>query len=189
MTKGKTNSRVYKNSKKKIIRAPRSAWIFFCLDRYLQKKSGGSTPNLGAVCKDISPIWRSMSTSDKLPYQTQHNTDVERYQKAKLELSIESKRILQKIKKARKTARRHLPKRPLSAYMRFVNESRSVIIKKQGLTAFTEIGRALGMEWQKLPPDTKKAYIQQYNQAMEVYYSTSLPTPHSVPTAPPIPVQ
>ena len=178
MTKGITTSRVYKNSKKKILRAPRSAWIFFCLDKYIQKKRDGSTPNLGAVCKDISPIWRGMSPTDKSPYQTQHQADVNRYQKAKLGLSAEHKRILQRIKKDRKLARRHLPRRPLSAYMRFVNASRSAIIQKQGLKTFTEIGRALGIGWQQLDSATKRVYIQQYNQAMKVY-SKPLPASQS----------
>ncbi|BGP03262.1 Non-histone chromosomal protein 6B [Rhodotorula toruloides] len=50
------------------------------------------------------------------------------------------------------------PKRPLSAYMHFSQDQRSVVKEENPDVTFGEIGKILGAKWKELPEDERKPY-------------------------------
>jgi hypothetical protein len=51
-----------------------------------------------------------------------------------------------------------MPKRPLSAYMIFAKDIRAILKKKMPLCSFSDVMKAVSMDWVKLSKEKKLEY-------------------------------
>ena len=155
----KKSNRSKKLIKRNLIRGPKSAWICFCegvRPQILQKE-----PQLqfGEICKTIAAQWKALTPEMRQPYLDLQVKDKERYKQAFDSLTSDQLKVLRKIKREKRQARRQrLPKAPLSTYMQFVVQERAAIAKNNPGATFMDIGRLLGAAWQKCPLAEKEKY-------------------------------
>ena len=158
MTVAKSN-RAKKLIKRNLIRGPKSAWICYCEE--LRPQILKSEPNLkfGDICKKIAARWTVLSSELRQPYVDLQMKDKERYRQAFAALSTEQLKLLRKIKREKRTARKQLLPRPaLSTYMQFVVKERATIAQNHPGATFMEIGRLLGAVWRSCSTAEKEKY-------------------------------
>ncbi|MEU7166334.1 hypothetical protein AB0A70_17065 [Streptomyces morookaense] len=71
--------------------------------------------------------------------------------------------------RTRKVRDRGAPQRPLSAYMIFAQENRLRVREAHPAMKFGEIGKQLGIEWQRLSLAEKKPYEEKASKDKERY--------------------
>jgi len=92
------------------------------------------------------------------------------------EVSEEDVEVLPKATKKRKKPskkKKSKIKRPLSAFMFFGKDERSVIVKEMPQLSFAQVGRELGVRWKALPEERKQKYID-LNKADKVRYAEAM---------------
>jgi len=65
------------------------------------------------------------------------------------------------------------PKRPLSSYMCFANDTRSNVVKKNPDSSLGEVGRIIGANWQKLSK-TQKAKYEKMSETLKSKYEKAV---------------
>ena len=61
------------------------------------------------------------------------------------------------------------PKPPLNSYLEFSNEERPKVIVDLGKVSTTEIGKEIGLRWQKLNKEEKEKYVAKFKENQERY--------------------
>lgn len=84
------------------------------------------------------------------------------------------------VRKTKKPADDHAPKRPISAYFLFAGEARTKILKDQPSITIAELGKALGVQWNEMSEEDKAPFIalqqksqKAYSKEMEKYKKTA----------------
>jgi hypothetical protein len=86
------------------------------------------------------------------------NADKLRYEQDLIKIA-ESKQERKKVKpEIEKCSLDGMPKRPLSAYMLFAKDIRAILKKKMPLCSFSDVMKAVSMDWVKLSKEKKLEY-------------------------------
>ena len=163
-------------SKRSIIRAPRSTWIYFL--QHVREKNQLENKNLsfGELCKRMSPKWRDMTPEERKPYTASYIKDKQRYQQDLTNLTDEHRKILRTYKRMRRKNRIGRPKAAMSTYMLFVMVERPRVVAEHPDISFQEIGRELGKRWRCIDPELfltfqKKSQVDRdrFSQELKVW--------------------
>jgi len=166
VTTGRQTTKKIKSGKsllrrRQILKGIKTAWIFFCNIQRKKLLHADPTLSFGEVCTLLGPLWRGLSTQDRIVYNQLHQADCIRYRNQKLGLSNEQKIRLKQLKKLKRAKHKLLPKPPLSAYMVFVSNTRAELVRTYPDKSFAEIGRQLGKNWHALDMLEKNKYLTQ----------------------------
>ena len=149
---------IKKNSRRNIIRRPKTAWIFFCSDKRADVLNKNPNLKFGDVCKHLAPLWKNMSSDNKQKYEDLYEQDKKRYQNEIQNLTPDQLKVIRMHKKYRRTIKRQRPKNPLSSYMFFVMKYRPTLVAKHPNATFMEIGKLLGEHWNNLSKEDRAPY-------------------------------
>lgn len=134
---------------------PPSAFSFFMSEMFpklREKNQGTPIPDIMRLC---SKQWKEMPESDRKSFAS------------KAEVARSS--YMEKLNEYKSNLG---PKRPLSAYLLFMQNFRSQILKKQPELKVSEVGKLAGQQWRKLSEAEKKPYMLQAAKALETYKKT-----------------
>jgi hypothetical protein len=154
------------------IKRPLSAYMFYCqANREIVKKANPSL-TFADLGKMLGENWKSLSESERKPYDKQHNADKERYEREKAEnpdadTGGKKAKKSTKAKKADKPA--GLPKRPLTSYMLFSVAERKSMKEAGEATDFAETAAVVGAKWKKMTDDDKAPWNDKAKEAKEKY--------------------
>lgn len=165
---------------------PLSAFFFFGNDQRPALQEEGYS--VTEISKMIGSKWGEMSEKQRAPYAAKNKKAKEQYQKAyaryiKTDSYQEHKELLirWKIHATKKSFKPdpNRPKRPLSAYMIFVNSERAQVQEEQPELKSTELISLVAQRWRDLSDEGKEPFIQQAEKAkkaaqkkMEKYMKT-----------------
>jgi high mobility group protein B1 len=121
------------------------------------------------VCKALSKTWKLLTDEEKMPYHDAQKQDKKRYEDQKANLSKKDILFLRRVRRQKREARGRRPKPPLSAYMLFVRDRRSIICAGIDPRDFAKIGRALGRAWSDLLDTEREQYTESAREAREKY--------------------
>jgi len=125
-------------------RRPKSAYMFFMMENRADiiARNNLDKKKITLVGKAVGAAWRAMSNKDKKSYQAKSDADKTRY-----------KRDLVKWEASKG------PKKPMSAYMFYVQETRPRLQKENPSADFSALGKLLGSGWKSLSK-LKKANLE-----------------------------
>ena len=135
-----------------------TAYNCYSKEQYPIIKSSNASMNFGEVQKLVSTQWKKMSDTDKTPYLALHEADKTRYS-SELETynaAPDELKVMPKKKKVKYTG----PKRPLSAYMFFKQNTSEEIKKSNPSISFGDLQKEVGIKWTDLKASTKKEDIK-----------------------------
>jgi hypothetical protein len=156
----KKKTKVRKCDRRRIIKNPLTAWIFFCNLERVNIVAQNPNISFGDICKKLAPVWTAMQ--DKSKYYKMQADDKVRYTEQKRNLCVEERRLLRAYKQQRKVANENRPKAPTSAYMYFVIHTRKRLCVDNPDSDFKEIGRILGREWSTLSAEGRSLFHAMY---------------------------
>jgi len=162
-------SRVKAITRRSIIRGTKTAWIFYCNQNRKNVLEDDPSLSFGDVCKRLAPMWKSLSASEKQPYNILHRQDQERFQTESLLLSTEQKKTLKKIKRVRRELKKKLPRSGLSPYMYFVIRVRNDVVHEHPTADFQTVGKMLGQRWNRMTVHEKEPYLELSQKDKERY--------------------
>merc|ERR1719348_1375747 len=121
------------------------------------------------VTKKLGKMWKSVPNSDKATFQAK--SDKAKYKKtsswAKHQEVVKEWKLQQSKKKFKKDP--NAPKRSMSAYMLFVNETRPQYVKDNPDLAVTEVLSGLGKMWADVSSSDKADYEKKAAKLKEKY--------------------
>ena len=165
----KKKSQVRKIDRRRIIKNPITAWIYFCNERRSQVIADNPTISFGDVCKRLAPIWASLTEEEKNKYVELQTIDRARYMTEKKSLDLDELRLLKQYKAQRRARNKSRPKPPLSGYMFYVIANRQVICAENPDAGFREIGQLLGKTWMTLTDADRAEYVLKYVEDKKRY--------------------
>ena len=151
-------------ARKSILKHSSSAWILFSREHRpdIRKQIKLTNPDIpedevfGKTCKELAVKWKSLSDSDKKPYNDGYEKDRQRYEKDKAKLTPEQHKMLRMLKRERRKRRREGPSPALSAFMLFVQANRKQIVEEfDNKLSFADVGRTLGKRWNEMIDEKK----------------------------------
>jgi len=114
--------------------------------------------------KKFSVEWNALDKADKLPYEEKADVDKKRYETEKASYvppersSSGSSSDDEKPKKKKAKKDPNAPKRPMNAYMYYMQDKRASVKEKNPSLTNTELLSALGADWKKLSDKDKVPY-------------------------------
>ena len=117
------------------------AFMYFSIDQRPVMQRQNPTLKIADISKMLGAQWRSMSATQKAPYDKKAAADKKRYEKEM---------------KAYKPP--YKPKRPMVAFMFFSIENRPTAQKKNKDMGIAEISKVLGAQWRGMSPAQKAKY-------------------------------
>jgi hypothetical protein len=119
---------------------PKSAYMFFMQENRADiiARKNLDKKKITDVGRAVGQAWAGMSNKDKKPYQAKSDADKARYQKD--------------LKNWEKTKG---PKKPMSAYMFYVQDTRPRLQKENPSFGFSALGKLLGTGWKALSKPAK----------------------------------
>lgn len=114
---------------------PLSAYMFFCKARRAELKAENPAASFCELGKKLGQEWKAMEADDRTEYTDQAEQDKVRYAD-------------EGGKKRKKKAGG--PKRALSAYMFFSQETRPILKEEDASLGFAELGKEIGARWKQL---------------------------------------
>lgn len=133
------------------------------------------TNSVTMVAKEAGKLWHKLPKESNAKYVAQAEQAKKTY-KAELKKFLDQGGVLKKREKKdpnaaeKKKKDPNAPKRPLSAYMRWLGDNRAKITKKLGPGAkVTEIAKEAGIRWKKVAKRTKGKYQAAYEQDLPAY--------------------
>lgn len=153
-----------------------SAWIYFNTETVAKLKEQKSMEQKQAFAKSAE-IWKSMSDTEKEPYNAKSKADEQRYkdQIAELEekgyftMADGSKSVDQYVDPKKKYGEDCVvPKKPLSSYLFFTTENVNKIKEKESCS-HPEAMKKCGEVWNALSAEEKKVYEDKHNKDTERY--------------------
>lgn len=166
------------------MKKPASAYFIWFNDQReaIQKQLG--TKSLGEVGKKAGEMWKSMSATAKLPWETKAKEQKEAFEKFKataagqkaLQEKKEAKQEAKeaKVKKDAKKAVKAIEKddklkKPASAYFLFANAKREEIQKLLGTKEFGPVTKKTTEMWKGLSASDRKPWDDQAQQQKDAY--------------------
>ena len=133
-----------------------TAFMFYSAERRPEIKIADPDLASGEVAKQIGVEWREFKDAKKVQYQKKSDKDKARYVKEMESYEPpESEFGKKKVKRKRDP---DAPKRSKSAYMFFVSERRSALVKLHPEWTFGEYGKAMGEEWRNVTASGRKKW-------------------------------
>jgi hypothetical protein len=149
---------------KKPISPPRSAWIMFLMN----EKDRQGLP-LNQLTQVVGPIWKNMTEEAKEPYKQLYEDDVERYKTELNNLSLADKQLMRKLRKLKRKERSNGCKQPLSSFMFFSQNNRTLVVNQNPGASVPQIQSLMGLKWQSLSPTEKLIYEKLATKAKKEY--------------------
>mmetsp|Transcript_49581 Transcript_49581/g.148084 ORF Transcript_49581/g.148084 Transcript_49581/m.148084 type:complete len:202 (+) Transcript_49581:58-663(+) len=156
-------------------RAVSAYWLWLGENRALITQKYGLEGKRGSeVTKKAGEVWKAIGPAEKKKYEELAAKDKARYEE---EVKVLGKRIRKKKndkepKRAKKAKRdKDAPKRPMSAYFLWTQESREAITKKYNLakTGGPEYTRKAAEEWKQVSDVVRMQYERKAAAAREQY--------------------
>merc|ERR1719482_1168633 len=134
------------------------AFMYFSIDQrpVMQKKN--PTMKIAEISKLLGAQWRSMSATQKAPYDKKAAADKKRYEK-------EMKSYTPPYK----------PKRAMVAFMFFSIEQRPAVQKKNPSLGIADISKVLGQQWRSMS-DAQKAPYEKKAAVDKIRYEKEMKT-------------
>ena len=179
---------------------PRTAFIRFANDAYSELKEEYPGTKKGELMKICSGLWSELPSEEKQPYHNAYRVENESYL---VEYAAWKENYGEDSEEFDETKP---PKRPKTAFLRFLSSVYSELKNKNPGAKSTELTKLASEMWKSLPPEKKRPYHDAYQVENERYLrehalwekrgsegnpvleKTSLDTrPLSVPSLPPSP--
>ena len=151
-----------KTSKKKDPNSPkkwRTSYIFFCSEHREKLKTDEPALSTTQIVSKLATIWRNLKDEDKQKYEKMAIEDKKRYEKEMEQYNPEKSQIDKPV----------IPKRPLTSYLFFCNETRDIIKKENPLLLGKQITTELGKRWKQLSDEEKNPYVEKQKLDRERY--------------------
>lgn len=119
--------------------------------------------------KSLAKEWHDMPQSEKQQYFEQAEADKYRYEEDLREIvhkKVERKNLPPEIE----TNKDGVPKRPPSAYVMFAKEVRSVLKRKMPNCSFSDVMKAVSIDWVKLSKEKKAEYYGEARRLKVAYH-------------------
>lgn len=153
-------------------RPPSSYMLWMIENRDAIKKSLDPAAKVTEVAKAAGEKWAALAAKVKAPYEEKAAKLKEEFEETKKKFiasgGVMPKRV-KKIKKEKKEKDPNAPKRPLSAYMLWLDDNRASIKKSMPDATVPEMGREAGVQWKALSEAKKKPYQERATKALEEY--------------------
>ena len=147
--------------RKKDANAPKkwkTSYILFCCDKREELKSKNPDMPATEITSELGKLWKSLTDKNKKKYQDLSAKDKIRYEKDMESYTPPPEDELEdKPKKAPKKERVG-PKRPLSSYMYFCQDTRDSVKKDNPEMNGKEVTSELGRRWKELTDAEKKPF-------------------------------
>jgi len=138
--------------------------LFFMAQREEIKRELGSKASVGEISKRSSEKWRRLTPEDKKIWEEKAAADKQRY---KLEKAQYTGPWQIPWKRAKKDP--DAPKRPMSAFLYYSQQKRSLIKQQNPGLKNTEISRVLGQMWKNAAPEERTPHIDHEKAEREKY--------------------
>ena len=151
-----------KSSKKKDPNSPkkwRTSYIFFCSEHREKLKTEEPTLTTTQIVSRLAAIWRNLNNEDKQKYEKMALEDKKRYEEEIKQYNPENP----------ETENSSSPKRPLTSYLYFCNETRDAIKKEFPVFSGKQITTELGKRWKQLSDEEKKPFVEKQKLDRERY--------------------
>jgi hypothetical protein len=160
------NKKSAKTKKTSGPKKPLNAYMWFCKDKRDELK--GKFSNV-EILRELGAMWKKLSDKKKKLYVDKAEEDKERYnEEMKNYVPEEGEK-----KKSKKSKVSDGPKRPLSAFMLFSKDKRSIIKENEPEMKQTEIMKKLGEMWKNISQKEKKKYTDQSAKLLAEFKSKS----------------
>lgn len=151
---------------------PSSYMLWMLKNRDAIKKTLDPAAKVTEVAKASGEKWAALAAKVKATYEQKAAKLKEEFEEEKKAFlasgGVMPKRV-KKVKKEKKEKDPNAPKRPLSAYMLWLQDSRESIKKSLPGATIPELGREAGRQWQALGEAKKKPYQERAAKATEEY--------------------
>lgn len=155
------------------------------------------------LAKIMGEQWKTVSDEEKARYQqlalaerARYDAEITAYKNTDSFRAFQQLRASMKDqpKKGKKNKDKdpNAPKKAVGAYMHFCKEQRPLLAEKNPEASFVDLGRLLGVEWQKYTPEQRKKYDdlaardkQRYEQESNAYRQQLLQHPEQAMPAQP----
>jgi len=145
---GSDNEKKVKPKKKKTKKGktegpkkPPSTYMLFTQKQRPLLKKEKPEATFVEIGRILGERWKELPTEEKAPYLAQYKELKEKYDAEKGDDGKKGKK--------RKKAGSGAPKKPLSAYMFFAKEQRSIVQGENPNASFGELGKLLGEKWKR----------------------------------------
>jgi len=129
-----------------------------------------------AVSKMGGEMWNKLTAAEKVPYQKKYEDVKAKFDKDLAAFQAAGGEVVRKKRKGKDGGKKkkdaNAPKKPTGgAYGVFLAENREKIVKSlpEGPNKTTDVAKAAGEQWKKLPEKARKPYQDKYEKKMEEY--------------------
>jgi high mobility group protein B3 len=149
---------------------PKTGYILFCGEKREEVKSKNKNMSATEITSKLAELWKKISEKDKKKYETLAQEDKQRYEKELEEYTPPSDVEEDSVKKGKKSKKERTgPKRPMSAYLYFCQESREAVKTEFPEMKGKEVTSELGKRWSALSESEKKPYEQKHETDKKRY--------------------
>jgi len=155
---------------------PLSSYMLWMSENRDRLKGELGTSNVGTIGKEAGRQWREIGAGVKSEYAVRA-AELKREYEAELQEFLAAGGVVAKKSRAKARAKKdpNAPKRPLSAYMRWLQDNRQQIVAslpagQQGVAA---VAKAAGVQWKTVSEDEKRKY-QDLVEAAKAEYQKQL---------------
>ncbi|GKY93162.1 hypothetical protein MPSEU_000284200 [Mayamaea pseudoterrestris] len=165
-----------KNGKKKkdpkLPKGPQSAYNCFFGEKMAESRREQPDESAQFHTKQVAMAWKELSDEDKKKYQQMSDKDHERY-RAEMETYVPSSNASDdeqdKPKKKKQKKDPDAPKKPMTAYIAFCNETRPGLKNSHPEKSFGELTKIVSEAWGKLSTEEKQKYNAAAKDAKDKY--------------------
>jgi upstream-binding transcription factor len=156
----------------------KTGYILFCIEQREKLKKENSTRSATEITSLLGSLWKNLSEKDKSKYDALSQKDKIRYENDMESYTPPSKPEEPETTKKSKAVRTG-PKRPLSSYMYFCQDTRESVKKQNPKMSGKEITSELGRQWKQLTDEQKHPFEDKARSDKERYESESGSTTES----------
>jgi len=150
--KEREKKRIAKEEKDAKPKRSLSAFSYYLKTKIHTLKEENSDMHVTQIMKQAAEDWKALPESEKKSYIAESAKDKKRYEAEKKE-----------------AAKKAPPKRPLTAYLIFMNDIRPQILKEKPNLTITEQAKAGGKKWKALSEGDKQKYKAKAEKLVEEY--------------------
>lgn len=153
----KTNKRKKPTGPKKAV----TSFMYYAKDARAQIKADNPEASFAAIGKLLGEAWRALTPEEKAPYVKLNEADKARYLK---DLQAADPATLSAANRKRLKKEAGGPRRPLSSYMFFSRDNRTIVQKENPEAKFAQVGKLLGQKWKGMNKEEKQPYLDMAGQ-------------------------
>jgi len=150
-----------RTKRKKDPNAPKkwkTGYILFCVDQREKLKKENNELSATEITSRLGALWKKLSDKDKAKYELLSKKDKARYEKDMESYTPPAEEQDEKGKRGRGKKERTGPKRPLSAYMYYCQDTRDSVKNENSNMGGKEITTELGRRWKALTDEQKAPF-------------------------------